>query len=294
MKIFTYNFYARPETVFWDNQKDRIKLFEESFRMYELNNGSIDVILFQELFDDYIYKAMKKVMLRLGFEYSTGRPDKLFYLNGGSMIFSKHKIIAKDFLIFKKAVIYNKLSAKGFNYACIMYNKKKYHIGCTHLDSFSPKKRLYQMKKIKSFLKTKLIPATEPIIIGGDFNIDMDSREIDNVRMAFSDYTIANKKYDAYDDSKNNTSYWNNDWIKRRKRYDNENKKNRHSYWIDFFIYKNIDTKHVMQVEHIRSVKEIYVKKIIYSTPFYFNIYNPFSYKIVTDLSDHYAVSLQF
>lgn len=294
MKIFTYNFYARPETIFMDNQYSRVELFQESFRLYELNNGYVDVILFQELFDDVVFDAMKKVAYHLGFIHHSKRTNKLFYLNGGSVIFSKHKILHSDFIVFKKAVIYNKPSAKGFNYACILYGNKKYHIGCTHLDSFSPKKRMYQMKKIKSFLKTKFIPASEPIIIGGDFNIDIDSREIENVQMAFSDYTVATKKYNTTDDSKNNTSFWNNDWIKRRMRYDNENKRDRHSYWIDFFIYKNIDTKHDMEVEHLRSVKEQYVKKIIYSTPFYFNIYNPFSYKIITDLSDHYAVSLKF
>lgn len=290
MNIFTYNFYSRPSNVFNDGQNKRTSEFKQSFEVYESVKGTIDVVLFQELFDGDVYSEIKTMMKIMGFKYRTSRVNKKLYLNGGGVIFSRHKIMDVDELPFKSANIFNALSLKGLNYVKILFNNKYYHICNLHLDSFEEKHRLQQMKDIKKFLDLKYIPHTEPIIIGGDWNIKMERGEIDNVQSIFTDYTIG-KRFLPEDKSLCYTVHEDNDWIKRRTPIKEVKNKN---YWIDFFVYKNIETQNKMEVVQLRSFDFLKVKKIVYSTPFYFNIYNPIKKTKVLDLSDHYGVFLSF
>ena len=292
MKVITYNFYCRPKWLFPDNQLDRAKEFLASFKQYESINGQVDVIMFQELFDNDVYKIIKKTMMKLGFFYRTNRPNRKIFLNGGTAIFSRHPIMEKSKMSFPGGSVFNVASAKGMNYAKIEIDNKIYHFVNTHLDSFKPDERLRQMRIIKDFLDEKFIPKTEGIIIGGDWNIKMETEEIDNVSAVFKNYTIGTRKLFKNDKSKNFSHYHKNDWLARRSPF--MEKKKLKSYWIDFFVYKNLDTKNKMKIVQLRSVNIQKAKKILYSTPFFFNFYNPFSKQKMLDMSDHYAVELTF
>lgn len=290
MKVFTYNFYCRPSHIFNDGQEKRVNNFCEAFSSFENYHGKIDVVLFQELFDNNVYARMKKIMLCLGFKYRSSRINKAIYMNGGGVIFSRHLIKVNDYLPFKGASIFNAASIKGLNYSKIFKNNKNYHLCDLHLDSFSEKKRLEQMKLIKRFLDKKYIPYNEAIIIGGDWNIKMKTSEINNVKMVFKNYNIGEQLL-TKDNSKNYTVHKSNQWLKRRSPINEDPQEN---YWIDFFVYKNITPKSKMEVIQLRSQKVIKVKKILYSTPFYFNIYDPFNYLKIIDMSDHYGVLMRF
>ena len=288
MNILSYNFYCRPKKIFYDEQVQRAYKLKNV-----LENKNYDIIMFQELFDNSAYKIVKKTMRHLGYRYKTKRVGKkfdIFRMNGGCKIFSKHRILEQDMLLFNPGHIFNIMSSKGANYCKIQKDDKIIHCVNVHLDSFDKKIRKEQMLDIKIWLNKKKIPNDEMIVIGGDFNIDYYVKEINNVEKVFGkEYKLNKHEYHEKDCWRNYSTYNQNDWaIRRDKNKDEINE------LLDFFVIKNPNNLNISQTKSVRFVDEIYANKIKFSTPFYFNIYNLFkSKKTLNDMSDHYGVSIQ-
>lgn len=285
MKILTYNFYCRPRFIFNDKQIKRTQIIG---RMNHLDK--FDVVMFQELFDNKVYKKMKKIMKEKGFIYKTKRVDKKYVplMNGGCVIFSKERIIKSDMLIFKPGQIFNAMSLKGVNYACIYDSKsqKVLNVFNTHLDTFSQEERTNQMKNIKKWMKNSLnLNENDNIIIGGDWNINFYTKEKENIEEVFN---MEICKMNFLNNYVKWTCYNKNDWVIRR-----DLDKNEENELLDMFVLSNNVNYELCNLHMFKSDKLIKSKAISMSTPFYFNIYDSFKkFSNIMDLSDHYGVSI--
>lgn len=285
LNALSYNFYSRPRIIFKDSQVARAKKFTERLEAYEIQNGEIDVLLLQEIFDNKVHKILKKDLKAMGFIFRTKRIDTWNRINGGALIYSRWPITTKDNYMFKKAYIFNAPAAKGANYARILKEDKIFHFINIHLDSFDADFRKSQMVNIKKWIDAKYIPSDEPVIMGGDYNIDLYKDEVENVEEIFEDYeipeaiTIKDQEWTKY------TLHAKNDWIVRRGNLEEENE------WLDFFICKgNVE----MEMKVVKLEQPVVGKKILFNTPFFFNIYSCKKNYPAKDISDHYGCLCTF
>lgn len=281
LRVATYNLYCRPRHMFWDNQIQRVKKLAEQLVSLEL-----DVICFQEIVDNKVHKMLERQMRILGFVHKTKRLSKKFRVNGGIITYSKYPIIHEDSIIFslKKSYIWNAPAAKGAVFATIKKGEKLFNIVNTHLDSFKEEYRTSQLKHIKKYID-RYYTFEEPIIVCGDYNIDYHGEELENVKKIFSEYIYPtfkeDNKYSVSDE---------NDWIDRR--ITSKDDPDRKKELLDFFIYNEHTTLKYITIA--KPMAKQTVKSILFSTPFFFNIYNPFSKKTFHDLSDHYMTIADF
>ena len=287
LKVMSFNYYCRPRFTFWDNQVVRAQLLAKSICEWEEINGKIDVLLLQEIFDDKANKIIKKDLKNIGFIFKSHRVKKLFKLNGGGLIYSRHPICELDNYTFKTGQIFNAAAAKGANYAKILKGDKHFHLINVHLDSFSEDIRKSQMKNMTKFIKEKNIPEDETIIIGGDYNIDMYKEEINNVDEIF-DYEFPELKKENFTQY---SIHKDNDWIERRitSKDDPDNK----AELLDFFIFDSEDIEET-EMKIVKLKQDQQAHDIILSTSFFVNIVKPYKSIKVEDLSDHYAVVCDF
>lgn len=162
----------------------------------------VDVIAFQEVFVGGCFTdniSLRDLLSLAGYRYFTktvGDPiewpptDHLQVTNGGIMIASKYPILAEKQFVFHAIDPWSpdRFMAKGVVYAKIQkstFGKSKiYHVFNTHyIFAQEPKRqevRLEQSKEFADFIKQQGIPTEEPVLLGGDFNMDWNS-EMDHV-----------------------------------------------------------------------------------------------------------------
>jgi len=299
VNVLSYNFFSRSNIIFKDSQKIRSKLLAESIKDYEnQNNIKIDVILLQEIFNDFkiscikikkkdnIFKRINKDLKKIGFKYHNDRvTEKSCILNGGAYILSRHKIIDSKAEYFEDCnpAIENAMAAKGISYAKILINGVEFNFVNYHLDSFKESSRLKQMKYTAEFFKRNGI--INNIIIGGDFNIDYWKSELDNVPKALEGFTLPEFEFD--EDSFNEFSYnpEENDYLRRRKGDVDKQK------LLDFFIYKSTNFQNI-NFEVIKLRKKHMANKILFSLENNLDLYDVEKDLEMEDLSDHYPIML--
>ena len=105
-----------------------------------------------------------------------GEGDTWFGEDGGVLIASKHPIgVAKE-LVYADCVERDCSAAKGFVYARIDKGSARYHVIGTHAqfgwNNEQRAAKAAQFRAIRQFLDEHSdIPRTEPVIVGGDFNV---------------------------------------------------------------------------------------------------------------------------
>ncbi len=98
--------------------------------------------------------------------------------SGGVLIASKWPIVAQKSLVFDDCIGVDCNMNKGAAYVAINKNGKKYHIIGLHTNAQWKKDdtthtiRHKQFKQLAEFIKNENIPSNEPLIIGGDLNVD--------------------------------------------------------------------------------------------------------------------------
>ncbi|MDP6908958.1 MAG: endonuclease/exonuclease/phosphatase family protein, partial [Flavobacteriales bacterium] len=142
-----------------------------------------DVVMFAEVFDTSPREDhLEPAMLAAGFPYKTtilNDPGLIpFPWNGGVMIFSRWPIETEaeiDFEFCGEAA-QDCLANKGIKYARVNKLGKKYHIFGTHMDAGGGSDDIFarrtQMAEMRDFIADLNIPDGEPVIFGGDFNVD--------------------------------------------------------------------------------------------------------------------------
>ena len=172
INVMSYNVYMRPTLLFPnDGQTPRSQHIHDYVH-------NMDAIIFQEVFDD---PSRSVLLANLASEYpyqSSVVNDPASPLeDGGVLIVSKWPIEAEDQFLWGNVCWQDDCTAtKGIKYARINKMGQKYHIFGTHMDAFNDLEdvniRKQQLVLWHDWIDSKSIPANEPVLMGGDFNID--------------------------------------------------------------------------------------------------------------------------
>lgn len=180
LHLVTYNTYMRPTSLFINGQNVRTPYLTEWLR-----GKNYDVILFNEMFDDDIrIKAINQLKGEFPHYTRIVGTDRGIEQDGGVFFMSRWPIVTQDQRTYGRVSGgSDSMADKGVGYVCIDKQGKKYHIFGSHTQSTRSKGdypadanwRRQQFGIIRQFVDSKNIPATEPVIIGGDLNVDRNN-----------------------------------------------------------------------------------------------------------------------
>ncbi|MER7758488.1 sphingomyelin phosphodiesterase [Streptomyces sp. NPDC097619] len=194
LSVLSYNVFLMSKNLYpnWGQDHRAREIPKASFYKGR------DVVVLQEAFDNSSGDALKAnsaagypyqtpVMGRskdgwdaTGGAYSATTPE-----DGGVAILSKWPIVRKEQYVYKDACGADWWSNKGFVYTVLDVNGTKVHVVGTHAQSTDPgcsageaaQMRSRQFRNIDAFLDAKNIPASEQVIVAGDFNVDSRTPE---------------------------------------------------------------------------------------------------------------------
>lgn len=194
LKVLTYNAFLFSKNLYPNWGQDHRAAAIPATSFFQGN----DVVVIQEAFDNSSSDALKQkaagqypyqtpVMGRskdgwdaTGGSYSATTPE-----DGGVTVLSKWPIVRKEQFVYKDACGADWWSNKGFVYAVLNVNGAKVHVVGTHAQSTDPgcgageaaQMRSRQFKAIDALLDGKNIPASEQVLVAGDFNVDSRTPE---------------------------------------------------------------------------------------------------------------------
>ncbi|MFJ9753127.1 sphingomyelin phosphodiesterase [Streptomyces chartreusis] len=143
------------------------------------DNSATDEQLFPRLVKHHPYRTPVIGRTSSGWNQTTGGYYGAPLEDGGVAIASKWPIVYRAQHIYGGGCGADYWAAKGFVYAVINFAGTRVHIIGTHLQANDSgcdtgearQERTAQLSAITSYLARKSIPASEPVIIAGDFNI---------------------------------------------------------------------------------------------------------------------------
>ena len=182
LKIMTWNIFMIPKPFNFTSQTERTDLIAE-----KLKNIDSDVLFFQESFTRYSRRHIVET-LKHEFPYHTRlKSSGKFYqfLNSGVFVLSKFPIKTLAEVFYNECSNTDCFASKGFIFLeMTLPSGKKIQIGSTHLQAWDKPKniktRVSQLNQIKSTLEKFKISGV-PQILAGDFNIDRNNSEIQNL-----------------------------------------------------------------------------------------------------------------
>lgn len=171
-KVMTYNLWDLLPGIEAENTYSRLHTIAHSISGY-------DAIVFQEGFD-LASTAYFQNHISEEYPYITKIPFKLGkLLNGGSFIASRWPVEVEDNIVYDACRSDGCLASKGANYARINKNGRIYHLFGTHTHAYTGAEdiavRFEQLAQLKTFIDSKQIPASEPVLLAGDFNVDKNN-----------------------------------------------------------------------------------------------------------------------
>ena len=208
LSVLAYNVYLLPSHVraipfmgerFAIAQEERAERIAPFLAPY-------DVVILSEAYDDGARETLLAGLRAQGFRYSShilgsacraasscekgtvyeqaltedaprgGEGDTWFGEDGGVLIASKHPIGAASEWVYADCVEPDCNAAKGFVYARIDKGSARYHVIGTHAQfGWNTEQRAAkaeQLRAIRQFIEGPSgIPRSEPVIVGGDFNV---------------------------------------------------------------------------------------------------------------------------
>ncbi|GAA2502585.1 sphingomyelin phosphodiesterase [Streptomyces gobitricini] len=194
LKVLSYNAFIFSKTLYPNWGQDH--------RAKEIPAASFfrghDVVVLQEAFDNgasdalmrnaatqYPYQTPVMGRGRTGWDATSGAYSATTPEDGGVTVLSKWPIIRKEQYVYKDACGADWHSNKGFVYAVLNVDGARVHVVGTHAQSTDPgcgsgeaaQTRSRQFKAMDAFLDAKNIPASEQVLVAGDFNVDSHSGE---------------------------------------------------------------------------------------------------------------------
>lgn len=173
LNVFAYNLFMLTPPVSFSQQNERAAEIPNHIHNY-------DVIFFSEAFHNNARNVHLIPGIQAEYPYYTPVIDEVGSSNedGGVFIASRFPIDTFIQYIFQNCDGTDCLASKGFMYAKIDKLGRKYHVFATHMQSFNdtPAKvqnRILQFGEVRSFLDSLNIPANEPVLYGGDLNVDL-------------------------------------------------------------------------------------------------------------------------
>jgi endonuclease/exonuclease/phosphatase family metal-dependent hydrolase len=191
LRVISYNIMLLSNTAFFAmRQEDRAIWIVQQIM---LEDPAADVIAIQEAFDEgnlallFLnsgFDRLVKEMEKAGYIYRTQRPFGVQFENGGVVIFSRWPVEVRDNNVFDpgRCTGADCLSAKGINYAKVNKLDRRYHFFNTHLQAGSENFdiRRQQLQEFRPWINGMIGGATtEPVILTGDFNVDMEHQPDD-------------------------------------------------------------------------------------------------------------------
>ncbi len=167
LDVLTFNAFLRP--LLPDGQNERMPQMASELAGY-------DVLLLQELFSNWHRRALLED-LRAEYPHQSrllGR-DRGLGQDGGVVIVSKWPIERQFQQLFGEDCAGNDcLAEKGVLYARINKQGRRIHLFATHLQAGVEHGALRQRQlgTIKHLIDRMQLPAHEPVLIGGDLNVD--------------------------------------------------------------------------------------------------------------------------
>ncbi|MFE8005069.1 sphingomyelin phosphodiesterase [Streptomyces sp. NPDC057418] len=194
LRVLTYNAFLFSKTLYpnWGQDHRAAAIPEAGFF-----RGN-DVVVLQEAFDNaasdalmrnasdrYPYRTPVVGRSKSGWDATGGSYSAATPEDGGVAVLSVWPIVRKEQYVFKDACGSDWWSNKGFAYAELDVNGARVHVVGTHAQSTDPgcgageaaEKRSLQFRQIDAFLDAKNIPASEQVVVAGDFNVDSHSPE---------------------------------------------------------------------------------------------------------------------
>lgn len=169
--VLAWNIYMRPTTLFANGQMIRAGLIPTVLAPY-------DAIIFSEAFDDDV-RAELLSRLAPVFPYRTSivGADRDIHQDGGVIIVSRWPIELQVQKTFGSTCAGDDcLGDKGIMYAKINKLGRRYHVFGTHTQAWPTTEgqntRKLQFQILRNFIDSRAIPATEPVLIGGDLNVN--------------------------------------------------------------------------------------------------------------------------
>jgi endonuclease/exonuclease/phosphatase family metal-dependent hydrolase len=193
LNVMSYNIYCLTPPISVTDQDERCRHIVDVCADY-------DAVLIQEAFDNDSRVNELIPNMSTVFPHYTAILDTANALeDGGIMIFSRWPILTEEQYYFDACEGSDCLANKGVMYAKIEKLGSPYHLFATHTQAFTSTaevlSRMAQLREIRSFVQSRGIPANEPIIIGGDLNVDM---HVNNMSEYDSLLSILNIQEPAY------------------------------------------------------------------------------------------------
>ena len=170
LNLMSYNIYCLTPPIAFTDQDERCRYIVDVCANY-------DAVLIQEAFDNDSRINELIPNMSTVFPHYTAILDTSNALeDGGVMIFSRWPILTEAQYYFDACEGSECLANKGVLYAKIEKLGSPYHLFATHTQAFTSAaevlSRMQQLREIRSFVQSRGIPAAEPVIIGGDLNVD--------------------------------------------------------------------------------------------------------------------------
>lgn len=167
--ILTYNTFLRaPDWLFRDNHDERAQAMPAQLT-------GRDVLVLQELFSvPHREQLLKALASHYAYHSAPLGADEFLSHNGGVMILSQWPITQEARLLFADCEGPDCLVKKGAVYVRLDHAGMPVHVFGLHLQAerTASAVRHAQLAQLQQFIRAQNIPATEPVIVTGDFNID--------------------------------------------------------------------------------------------------------------------------
>lgn len=194
LRVLSYNAFLFSKSLYpnWGQDHRAAEIPKTSFF-----RGN-DVVVIQEAFDNgasdallrnsaaqYPYQTPVVGRSKSGWDATGGSYSATTPEDGGVTILSKWPIVRKEQYVYKDACGADWWSNKGFAYVVLNVNGTRVHVVGTHAQSTDPgcsageaaTMRSRQFRAMDAFLDAKKIPASEQVVVAGDFNVDSHSAE---------------------------------------------------------------------------------------------------------------------
>jgi endonuclease/exonuclease/phosphatase family metal-dependent hydrolase len=169
LSLITYNIWALPYIS--NKIKERLQAMPPFLAQY-------DVLLLQEAFAPERDRLIATLEEDYGYSYVSNilnNPTPNFF-DGGIVLLSRYPIVNQAQFYFPDCNGAECFTDKGINYIEIIKQGRSYHIFSAHTSSFNNDiARLYrqnQFEQMRAFAESLNIPQNEPVIYGGDFNVN--------------------------------------------------------------------------------------------------------------------------
>ena len=184
LDVLTFNAALLPEFAASTGQSDRAANMASHLVGY-------DVLVLQELFINRHRQALLAALLE-AYPYRTelvgldGARELPWRQDGGTVILSRWPIEREAQLLFGDVCSGSDcLADKGVAYAAVRKGTHVYHVFTTHAQSIYGRRveevRAAQFALLRTFVAAQKIPATEPVIVAGDLNVDAFTPELDDM-----------------------------------------------------------------------------------------------------------------